>query len=101
MVWAVGQSHECVAIVVVVHYQLAPSQDGGDDHYQQGGNGWGGLGRGDREGGREGQGEWQSGGRGEEKGSGKGGKGEEVGVAREGGGGKMLLSSNLIIKYSP
>lgn len=34
MVQAVGEGHEGVAVVVVVHDKLAAPQDGGDDHHQ-------------------------------------------------------------------
>ena len=33
VVWTMRQSHESVAVVMVVHYQFIAPQDGRDDHY--------------------------------------------------------------------
>ena len=46
VVGSVCESHECVAIVMVVDNQLAASDDGCQYHHEEGGDGWRRLGGG-------------------------------------------------------
>ncbi len=51
VVWAVFEGHQRVAIVMVIHDELAPPHNGGHHHHQEGGDGGRSL-----QGGREGKG---------------------------------------------